>query len=69
MSRVTFIELTLYYYCSYICSVDIPEAPPDYFSVVSTRIQDARRESDGVCSFLMKVMQTLLCTSELIISY
>jgi hypothetical protein len=44
---------------------DIPEAPPDYFTVVglTSHIQDARREADGCCSFLLKIKTIIIYIS------
>ena len=46
---------------------DIPEAPPDYLSVVG-RIHDARRDSDTFCSFFKKAIRHILAMSKVIIN-
>ena len=49
-------------WCMYI---DIPEAPPDYFSVVASRIQDARRDSTSFSGFCIKAFRTIFFASKL----
>lgn len=43
---------------------DIPEAPPDYFSVVASRIQTARRETNSLSAFCAKAFRTIFFLSK-----
>ena len=46
-------------------SIGIPEAPPDYFSVVATRLQDARRDSNDLSGFCVKAFRTIFVACKL----
>lgn len=49
----------------YYSLADISDPPPDYFSVVRN-LQEARRESNSTCGFVIKALKIIFTLSKLL---